>query len=51
MFKGALQLLRAFGACRRILQARGATAVLGMGGYVCYPGGKAARRSGCRSCS
>jgi len=46
MFKGALQLLGAFGACRRILKARAATAVLGMGGYVCYPGGKAARRLG-----
>jgi UDP-N-acetylglucosamine--N-acetylmuramyl-(pentapeptide) pyrophosphoryl-undecaprenol N-acetylglucosamine transferase len=45
-FRGALQLLAAFGACRRILKARGATAVLGMGGYVCYPGGKAARRLG-----
>jgi UDP-N-acetylglucosamine--N-acetylmuramyl-(pentapeptide) pyrophosphoryl-undecaprenol N-acetylglucosamine transferase len=46
MFRGAWQLLGAFGTCRRILKARGATAVLGMGGYVCYPGGKAARRLG-----
>jgi UDP-N-acetylglucosamine--N-acetylmuramyl-(pentapeptide) pyrophosphoryl-undecaprenol N-acetylglucosamine transferase len=44
--KGALQLLGAFGACKRILQGRRATAVLGMGGYVCYPGGKSARRLG-----
>ncbi|HEX4510445.1 MAG TPA: undecaprenyldiphospho-muramoylpentapeptide beta-N-acetylglucosaminyltransferase, partial [Burkholderiaceae bacterium] len=44
--RGASQLLGAFGACRRILGMRGASAVLGMGGYVCYPGGKAARRLG-----
>jgi UDP-N-acetylglucosamine--N-acetylmuramyl-(pentapeptide) pyrophosphoryl-undecaprenol N-acetylglucosamine transferase len=44
--RGAFKLLAAFGACRHILRARGATAVLGMGGYVCYPGGKAARKLG-----
>lgn len=36
---GALQLLRAFGQCAGILRRRGADAVLGMGGYVCFPGG------------
>jgi UDP-N-acetylglucosamine--N-acetylmuramyl-(pentapeptide) pyrophosphoryl-undecaprenol N-acetylglucosamine transferase len=46
MIRGAFQLLAAFGACRRILGMRRANAVLGMGGYVCYPGGKAARRLG-----
>jgi len=44
--KGLLQLVRSFGACRRILQQRGAAAVLGMGGYVCVPGGKVAHRMG-----
>jgi UDP-N-acetylglucosamine--N-acetylmuramyl-(pentapeptide) pyrophosphoryl-undecaprenol N-acetylglucosamine transferase len=46
MVRGAFQLLGAFGACRRILGMRRANAVLGMGGYVCYPGGKAAERMG-----
>jgi UDP-N-acetylglucosamine--N-acetylmuramyl-(pentapeptide) pyrophosphoryl-undecaprenol N-acetylglucosamine transferase len=46
MVRGAFQLPGAFGACRRILGMRRANAVLGMGGYVCYPGGKAARRLG-----
>jgi UDP-N-acetylglucosamine--N-acetylmuramyl-(pentapeptide) pyrophosphoryl-undecaprenol N-acetylglucosamine transferase len=36
---GGLRLLGAFGACLRILRARRADAVLGMGGYVCFPGG------------
>ncbi len=36
---GAFKLLRAFGSCWRILRQRGADAVLGMGGYVCFPGG------------
>ncbi|MCW7537364.1 undecaprenyldiphospho-muramoylpentapeptide beta-N-acetylglucosaminyltransferase [Aquabacterium sp. A7-Y] len=36
---GGLRLLAAFGACWRILRARKADAVLGMGGYVCFPGG------------
>jgi UDP-N-acetylglucosamine--N-acetylmuramyl-(pentapeptide) pyrophosphoryl-undecaprenol N-acetylglucosamine transferase len=44
--KGLVQLAKSFGACRRILAARGADAVLGMGGYVCVPGGKIARRMG-----
>jgi UDP-N-acetylglucosamine--N-acetylmuramyl-(pentapeptide) pyrophosphoryl-undecaprenol N-acetylglucosamine transferase len=44
MFRGVLQLLAAFGACRHILRTRNASAVLGMGGYVCVPGGKVARR-------
>ena len=43
-FKGLLQLVAAFGACRHILRTRNASAVLGMGGYVCVPGGKVARR-------
>jgi len=36
---GGLRLLKAFWDCLRILRARGASAVLGMGGYVCFPGG------------
>lgn len=36
---GGLRLLGAFFDCLRILRQRGATAVLGMGGYVCFPGG------------
>jgi UDP-N-acetylglucosamine--N-acetylmuramyl-(pentapeptide) pyrophosphoryl-undecaprenol N-acetylglucosamine transferase len=36
---GGLRLLKAFVDCFRILRARGANAVLGMGGYVCFPGG------------
>jgi UDP-N-acetylglucosamine--N-acetylmuramyl-(pentapeptide) pyrophosphoryl-undecaprenol N-acetylglucosamine transferase len=36
---GGLRLLKAFWDCRRILKARAAHAVLGMGGYVCFPGG------------
>ena len=36
---GLWQLLGAFFACARILKARRADAVLGMGGYVCLPGG------------
>jgi UDP-N-acetylglucosamine--N-acetylmuramyl-(pentapeptide) pyrophosphoryl-undecaprenol N-acetylglucosamine transferase len=36
---GGLRLLKAFWDCFGILRARGATAVLGMGGYVCFPGG------------
>ena len=43
-FKGLLQLASAFGACRHILRTRQASAVLGMGGYVCVPGGKSARK-------
>ena len=43
-FKGLMQLAAAFGACRHILRTRNASAVLGMGGYVCVPGGKVARR-------
>ena len=46
LLRGAWQLAAAFGACRRILLSRGAHAVLGMGGYVCYPGGRAAYRLG-----
>ncbi|HET6789229.1 MAG TPA: undecaprenyldiphospho-muramoylpentapeptide beta-N-acetylglucosaminyltransferase, partial [Aquabacterium sp.] len=36
---GGLRLLKAFGDCFRILGQRRADAVLGMGGYVCFPGG------------
>jgi UDP-N-acetylglucosamine--N-acetylmuramyl-(pentapeptide) pyrophosphoryl-undecaprenol N-acetylglucosamine transferase len=36
---GGLRLLKAFVDCLRILRRRGADAVLGMGGYVCFPGG------------
>jgi UDP-N-acetylglucosamine--N-acetylmuramyl-(pentapeptide) pyrophosphoryl-undecaprenol N-acetylglucosamine transferase len=36
---GGLRLLKAFWDCLRILRKRGANAVLGMGGYVCFPGG------------
>ncbi|MBC8059014.1 MAG: undecaprenyldiphospho-muramoylpentapeptide beta-N-acetylglucosaminyltransferase [Rhizobiales bacterium] len=36
---GGFRLLGAFWSCLRIIRARKATAVLGMGGYVCFPGG------------
>lgn len=36
---GGVRLLKAFAECFRILGQRKATAVLGMGGYVCFPGG------------
>jgi UDP-N-acetylglucosamine--N-acetylmuramyl-(pentapeptide) pyrophosphoryl-undecaprenol N-acetylglucosamine transferase len=36
---GGLRLLKAFWDCLQILRRRGANAVLGMGGYVCFPGG------------
>jgi UDP-N-acetylglucosamine--N-acetylmuramyl-(pentapeptide) pyrophosphoryl-undecaprenol N-acetylglucosamine transferase len=36
---GGLRLLAAFGACWRILRRRRPSVVLGMGGYVCFPGG------------
>jgi len=36
---GGLRLLKAFWDCLQILRRRGTTAVLGMGGYVCFPGG------------
>ncbi len=36
---GGLRLLKAFVDCLRILRKRGTDAVLGMGGYVCFPGG------------
>ena len=41
--KGALQLQKAFWNCRAILRRRAADAVLGMGGYVCFPGGLMAK--------
>jgi UDP-N-acetylglucosamine--N-acetylmuramyl-(pentapeptide) pyrophosphoryl-undecaprenol N-acetylglucosamine transferase len=36
---GGVRMLKAFWDCIGILRARGADAVLGMGGYVCFPGG------------
>lgn len=36
---GGVRLLKAFWDCLQILRSRGAHAVLGMGGYVCFPGG------------
>ena len=36
---GGLKLLASFGTCLRFLRQRKADAVLGMGGYVCFPGG------------
>jgi UDP-N-acetylglucosamine--N-acetylmuramyl-(pentapeptide) pyrophosphoryl-undecaprenol N-acetylglucosamine transferase len=36
---GGLRLLKAFGDAFGILRRRSADAVLGMGGYVCFPGG------------
>jgi UDP-N-acetylglucosamine--N-acetylmuramyl-(pentapeptide) pyrophosphoryl-undecaprenol N-acetylglucosamine transferase len=36
---GGIRLLKAFWDCLQILRRRGADAVLGMGGYVCFPGG------------
>jgi len=36
---GGLRMLVAFWSCLRIIRARKADAVLGMGGYVCFPGG------------
>ncbi len=36
---GGVRLLKAFWDCLRILRQRSASAVLGMGGYVCFPGG------------
>jgi UDP-N-acetylglucosamine--N-acetylmuramyl-(pentapeptide) pyrophosphoryl-undecaprenol N-acetylglucosamine transferase len=36
---GGLRLLKAMWDCRGILRRRAADAVLGMGGYVCFPGG------------
>lgn len=36
---GGLRMLKAFWDCLSILRRRGADAVLGMGGYICFPGG------------
>jgi UDP-N-acetylglucosamine--N-acetylmuramyl-(pentapeptide) pyrophosphoryl-undecaprenol N-acetylglucosamine transferase len=36
---GGLRLLKAFWECLQLLRQRQADAVLGMGGYVCFPGG------------
>lgn len=43
---GGLRLLKAFWDCLQILRRRGANAVLGMGGYVCFPGGMMAAALG-----
>ena len=43
---GGLRLLKAFWDAARILRRRSADAVLGMGGYVCFPGGVMARLLG-----
>ena len=39
MLTGGFRLLGAFWSCLRIIRQRRTTAVLGMGGYVCFPGG------------
>ena len=36
---GGLRLIGAFWSCLQIIRRRRASAVLGMGGYVCFPGG------------
>ncbi|HXD06542.1 MAG TPA: undecaprenyldiphospho-muramoylpentapeptide beta-N-acetylglucosaminyltransferase [Burkholderiaceae bacterium] len=36
---GMVRMFGAFWSCQRILREREADAVLGMGGYVCFPGG------------
>jgi UDP-N-acetylglucosamine--N-acetylmuramyl-(pentapeptide) pyrophosphoryl-undecaprenol N-acetylglucosamine transferase len=36
---GGLRLLKAFVDCLKLLRRRGASVVVGMGGYVCFPGG------------
>ncbi|KNZ32287.1 MAG: UDP-N-acetylglucosamine--N-acetylmuramyl-(pentapeptide) pyrophosphoryl-UDP N-acetylglucosamine transferase [Methylibium sp. NZG] len=36
---GGFRMLIAFWSCLQIIRRRRATAVLGMGGYVCFPGG------------
>ena len=43
---GGFKLLKGFAECARILKTRQATAVLGMGGYVCFPGGLMAKARG-----
>ncbi|RZL00461.1 MAG: undecaprenyldiphospho-muramoylpentapeptide beta-N-acetylglucosaminyltransferase [Rubrivivax sp.] len=43
---GGMRLLKAFAECFNILGKRRADAVLGMGGYVCFPGGMMASARG-----
>ncbi len=43
---GGIRLLKAFAECFSILGKRQADAVLGMGGYVCFPGGLMASARG-----
>ena len=46
MLTGGMRLLKAFWECLTLLRRRGADAVLGMGGYVCFPGGMMAAALG-----
>lgn len=46
LLRGSVQLLKGFGECLGILRKRGADVVLGMGGYVCFPGGLMAKLLG-----
>ncbi|ATQ74466.1 undecaprenyldiphospho-muramoylpentapeptide beta-N-acetylglucosaminyltransferase [Massilia violaceinigra] len=43
---GAFKMAASFVACRRIIRQRKPDVVLGMGGYVCVPGGMMARLAG-----
>ncbi|MDE2401278.1 MAG: undecaprenyldiphospho-muramoylpentapeptide beta-N-acetylglucosaminyltransferase [Burkholderiales bacterium] len=43
---GVVRLLKSFGECFKVLGSRKASAVLGMGGYVCFPGGLMAKLRG-----
>ena len=45
---GSFKLLKSFTECARILKTRQSVAVLGMGGYVCFPGGLMAKARGLR---
>lgn len=45
---GSFKLLKSFAECARILKTRQSVAVLGMGGYVCFPGGLMAKARGLR---
>lgn len=44
--RGIVGFFKSLGAARRVYAQRGATAVLGMGGYVCVPAGLSAALSG-----
>ncbi len=45
---GGMRLLAAFWSCMKIIRRRRAAVVLGMGGYVCFPGGMMASALGRR---